>query len=77
MSGPHIDLHRRQDQCRHRQRGIAGFAHLDEILPRNAFVNMNIILALFGHADLVAGFTCFRGIVVTHIQQRVGWQSQE
>ena len=45
----HIDLNRRENQARHIQRGITGFAHADKGVFAGAFMDMNVVFALFGH----------------------------
>ena len=78
MAGAHIDLHRRQNQSRHIQGGIAFFAHADELLLGNAFVHVNIVAALVSHGGFPLIFaTAFRQIVVAEKHAGVVRQGQQ
>ena len=53
FAAAHVDLHRRQDQGGHAQRGIACGAHGDELLLADTAVDMHVVLALGGDGGLV------------------------
>src|SRR5690554_186591 len=66
VASTHVDLHRRQNQTRHIEGGVALVAHFDEGVFVNACMHMHVMGALLGHCGGVAVFVApWRLVVVT------------
>jgi hypothetical protein len=64
LAGANIDLDRRHDQQRQRQRGVARGTHPREFGFRNAIARMNVGEPLLSHARLATRRAAGRGIVM-------------
>ena len=77
LAGAHIDLHRRQNQCRHGQRRITRPPHGNELFLAHAIVHVDVAFTLGTDGRFPRGPTAFGRIVVTHEEAGIGRQVQQ
>lgn len=77
FSGPHVHLHRRNDQPRHGQCGIPRLAQLYEFVPGCSVPDMDVTLLLFGHRRFPGNFPTIGPVIVTHEKPHLIRQGQQ
>src|SRR5690606_40579791 len=71
----HVDLQRRNDQPRHRERLVARLAHGHEFIFRDAVADVDVVIALVADGCLPLDVASVGTVVMAHEQPRLDRKS--